>query len=142
MKNIYIRSKIIMDSLEPSKPKNIWANVMARVLSEELFGDDFTVDISETSTQIIVRAELPGIDRKDLTVDYIEGLLTIKAERREKIEDKDTRYIRKESRYGMTQRSFTVGLVDPENINALYQDGILMITLTKSIDETTKVEIK
>lgn len=131
-----------MDSLEPSKPKNIWANVMARVLSEELFGDDFTVDISETSTQIIVRAELPGIDRKDLTVDYIEGLLTIKAERREKIEDKDTRYIRKESRYGMTQRSFTVGLVDPENINALYQDGILMITLTKSIDETTKVEIK
>ena len=90
------------------------------------------VDIYETESEIMVQAELPGVDRKDITLNLEKNVLTLKGERRFEKETKQENYHRIERSYGGFSRSFSIpAIVDEEKIRADYKDGILKIALPK-----------
>ena len=90
------------------------------------------VDIYETDNQIMVQAELPGIEKKDIALQLENNVLTLKGERRFEKETKQENYHRIERSYGGFSRAFTIPtIVDEEKIRADYKDGILKIELPK-----------
>ncbi|MGQ9456499.1 MAG: Hsp20/alpha crystallin family protein [Armatimonadota bacterium] len=101
------------------------------------------VDIMETPTDLIVRAEIPGVKREDVDVEVTPESLTIRGERKFDMENKD-QYLRVERHYGPFQRSFSIGVpVQADKVKATYKDGILEITIPKAEEVTPKkVEIK
>jgi len=91
-----------------------------------------SVDIYETDTEIVVKAELPGIERKDISLNLEKNVLTLRGERRFEKETKEENYHRIERNYGGFSRSFSIpATVDEEKIRAEYRDGVLRIALPK-----------
>ena len=91
-----------------------------------------SVDIFETEGEIVVKAELPGMDRKDITLHLESNVLTLRGERKFEKETKDENYHRIERSYGNFSRSFSIpATVDEEKIRADYKDGVLKIILPK-----------
>jgi HSP20 family protein len=91
------------------------------------------VDVTETKDTITVKAELPGVEQKDITVTLDDGVLTIKGEKEEKKEEKDTRYHRVERSYGAFARVMRLPAgVDGGKTAASFKDGVLTITLQKA----------
>jgi HSP20 family protein len=90
------------------------------------------VDIFETENEIVVKAEVPGIDRKDISLNLENNVLTLKGERRFEKETKEENYHRIERAYGGFSRAFSIpATVDYEKIRADCHDGILTIALPK-----------
>jgi len=90
------------------------------------------VDIFETESEIVVKAEVPGMDRKDITLNLENNVLTLRGERRFLKETKEENYHRIERSYGGFSRAFSIPVtVDDEKIRADYQDGVLKIVLPK-----------
>jgi len=101
-----------------------------------------SLDVSETKNDLVVKAELPGIDPKDIDISLNEGILTIKGERKQEKEEKEENYHLIERSYGSFTRSFRLPReVKSEKISASYKDGVLKVTLPKS-EEAKKKEIK
>lgn len=96
------------------------------------------VDVAETQEKIIVRAEVPGLKQEDIQIEFENGLLTIRGERKlEKSEG--TTWHRVERVYGNFSRSFTLPrTVDPERIAASYREGILEIDVPKKEEAKPK----
>ena len=91
-----------------------------------------TVDIYDNDENIIITAELPGIDKKDIVIDVKDGVLTLKGERSLDNEVKEDKYYCRERMYGKFERAFRLPAdVDPEKISADYKDGILKIDIPK-----------
>ncbi len=100
------------------------------------------VDIYETDDAIVLEAELPGMDEKDIEVRVEDNVLTIKGERKFEKEAKEENYYRMERYYGAFQRSFTLpSNVDVDKIKAEYKKGILKVTMPKK-EETKPKQIK
>ena len=90
------------------------------------------VDILENDSQLIVRAELPGMDREDINVEVTSESLTISGERKF-VESENDKYLRVERPTGQFQRSFTIGVpVQAENAKASYRNGILEVVIPKA----------
>lgn len=101
-----------------------------------------SLDVSETKGDLVVKAELPGIDPKDIDISLNEGVLTIKGEKKQEKEEKEEGYHLIERSYGSFTRSIRLPQeVQSEKINASYKNGVLKITLPKS-EEAKKKEIK
>lgn len=92
----------------------------------------FKADIRETEEAYIVEAELPGLDKNMIDVEYKDNYLTIKAENKEVYEDRNANYIRRERRYGTFQRCFYVDNINADKISAKYEHGVLTVTLPKA----------
>jgi HSP20 family protein len=91
------------------------------------------VDVEETAEAIVVHADLPGIDKKDLKVNLENNLLTIRGERKSEREEKGKNYYRSERAFGTFQRTFTLSeRVKAESIKADYKNGVLTVTLPKA----------
>jgi HSP20 family protein len=105
-----------------------------------------TVDISETPKEFIVKAELPGVDPKDVDVSLSGDLLTIKGEKKKETEDKDAEHYFAERFWGTFQRSFKLPApVHEDKIQAAYKNGVLKIRLPKVAEAQRKkiqIEIK
>ena len=103
-----------------------------------------TFNVSETDDNIIVEAELPGLDAKDVNVTLTNDILTVKGERKEEKEEKEENYYLKESHYGSFCRSIKLpSEIKTEEIDATYKDGVLKLTLPKAEPEKArKIEIK
>jgi HSP20 family protein len=101
-------------------------------------------DISEKEDEYVVKAELPGIDVKDLDIQFSNGLLTVKGQKKQEKEDKGENYHRIERRYGSFQRSFRIpDNIQEDKIGANYKDGILTLTLPKDAGgKVKKIEVK
>lgn len=101
-------------------------------------------DVSETEGEIIVKAEIPGMNVEDIDITLTDGLLTIKGERKREKEDKQENYHRIERQFGTFSRSLNLGLkVEAEGIDAGYKDGVLTVTLPKAEeDKPKKIEVK
>ena len=103
------------------------------------------VDVAETQEKIFVRAELPGMKQNDIQIEFENGLLTIRGERRHEKTEGVT-WHRVERTYGNFSRSFTLPrTVDPEKISAAYRDGILEIEVPKREEAKPKqirIEVK
>jgi HSP20 family protein len=90
------------------------------------------VDMFEKDDKLVIKAELPGVDKKDVSLDLKDGILTLKGERKLENEVKDGSYYRCEMTYGKFMRSFALPAdVDPESINAEFQKGLLTIEVPK-----------
>ena len=90
------------------------------------------VDILETDNDLLVRAEIPGMNRDDIGIEVTGESLTISGERKLAEED-DRKYIRVERPYGQFQRSFTIGVpVQPDKVKASYRDGVLEVIIPKA----------
>lgn len=92
------------------------------------------VEISETETEFMVKAEIPGMLKKDLNINYEKGILTISGEKfEEKKEGDNRRYHLIETSFGSFERSFSFPeFVEADKISAEFKDGILMIHLPKT----------
>jgi HSP20 family protein len=101
-----------------------------------------SLDISETKSDIVVKAELPGMDPKDVDISLSDGMLTIKGERKHEKEEKEEDYHFIERRFGTFARMVRLPKeVKRDKISASYKNGILKVTLPKSEEAKTK-EIK
>lgn len=91
------------------------------------------VDVRETEHAFVVHLDLPGMKKEDFQIDYHEGTLSVSGER--KLEDKaeGEACIRIERSYGTFYRAFTLAkTINPEGIEASYQDGVLTLKLPKA----------
>ena len=101
-----------------------------------------SLDVSETKSDLVVKAEVPGMDAKDIDISLSDGVLTIKGEKRQEKEEKEADYHLVERSYGAFTRSIQLPKeVKGDKISASYKDGILEIALPKS-GEAKKKEIK
>lgn len=102
-----------------------------------------TVDISETDSHVIVRAEVPGMDKNDISITMSGGLLTIQGEKKQEKEEEKENYRVVERRYGSFSRRLRVpNGVDADKIEASYKDGVLKVAIPKSESEKSrKIEI-
>jgi HSP20 family protein len=91
-----------------------------------------SVDIFETENDVVVKAELPGMDPKSIDVRLENNVLLLKGERHFEKETKEENYHRVEREYGSFSRAFSLPMaVKEEKITAEYKDGILKIVLPK-----------
>jgi HSP20 family protein len=97
------------------------------------------VDIYEHGSDIVLKAELPGVDPKDVDVRLENNTLTLRGERKFDQEVKREHYHRVERAYGTFTRSFTLPSgVDREKIKADFRDGVLKVTLPKKEEAKPK----
>jgi HSP20 family protein len=90
------------------------------------------VDIYEQDGNIVMKAELPGVDPKAVDIRLENNTLTLRGERKLDHEVKEDNYHRVERSYGAFSRSFTLPtVVDQTSIKAEYKDGVLKLTLPK-----------
>jgi HSP20 family protein len=90
------------------------------------------VDILEHEGNIILKAELPGVEAKDVDIRVENNVLSLRGERKFDAEVKKEAYHRVERAYGAFSRSFTLPTsVDTEHIKAEFKDGVLRVTLPK-----------
>jgi HSP20 family protein len=90
------------------------------------------VDIFETEEALVLKAELPGFTKDDISIELKENALTLRGERKHTMEAKEENYHRRERTYGAFQRSFMLPTtVDQNNVQATYKDGVLELRLPK-----------
>ena len=91
-----------------------------------------SVDILENENEIVLKADVPGVEEKDIDIKIEDGALTLKGARKLDKEEKDEGYHRVERGYGSFVRSFSLpDSVDPEQVAASYTAGVLTVTLPK-----------
>jgi HSP20 family protein len=102
------------------------------------------VDFFEDGEQFVLKAELPGVNRKDLDLSLQDGVLTLAGERREEQSFEHAEVHRSERFLGKFQRSFTLpAAVNAANVQASFKDGILTVTLPKAEEAKPKhIEVK
>jgi HSP20 family protein len=97
------------------------------------------VDIYEDEHNITLKLEVPGIDEKDIDVRIDNNTLTVHGERKIEKEEKEENFRRVERRYGSFTRSFTLpSSVDPAQVSADYNRGVLKIKLAKKAEAKPK----
>ena len=105
------------------------------------------IDISEDDNNIFIDAEIPGVKKEDINISLQDNILTIKGEKKSLKEDKkDKNYFRSERSYGSFTRSFTLPAeVNPDKVEAKFEDGILNVSISKIHPQPKKekmIEIK
>lgn len=97
------------------------------------------VDIYETENELVLKADLPAIDEKDLDIRVENNTLTIRGERKFEREVKEENYLRVERTYGSFSRSFGLpNTVDTEAIKAEYKNGVLKVEMPKRAESKPK----
>lgn len=128
-------------------------SIFGETLFDDFFDDDFMrfpawggrelygrhaknlmkTDVRETENTYEVDIDLPGFKKDEIDVDLKDGYLTIRASKGldKDQKDKEGKYIRQERYAGACSRSFYVGEVEPDQVSAKYEDGILKISVPK-----------
>ena len=98
-----------------------------------------SMDVYQTEDKIVVKADVPGLEKKDFDISVVNSHLTIKGERKHENEVKEDNYHRIERVYGTFERSFELpATVNAEKIQAEYKDGVLEVTLPKKEEAKPK----
>lgn len=102
------------------------------------------VDIQETETEYLVKADLPEVEKKDVKVTVEQGVLTIQGERKQEKEEKGRKFHRIERSYGTFLRTFTVPEdAEETKVTADFKDGVLRVHLLKTEKPRSKaIEVK
>jgi len=104
------------------------------------------VDIYEDENSVVIKAELPGVDQKEIDIRIEDNTLTLRGERKHSQEVKKENYHRVERFYGTFQRSFSLPhTINQEQVKATCEHGVLTITLPKREEKKPKqinVEVK
>ncbi len=92
-----------------------------------------SVDVTEDKDSVVVKAEMPGLNKDDIKISVQDSILTLKGEKKQEKEEKETDYHRIERSYGSFCRSFQLPTtVRADKIKANYEDGVLSIILPKT----------
>ena len=124
-------------------------------LFEDFFSRDFFVepfrgmgefrpamDVSETDDMIVIKAELPGLESRDVEVSLNGDVLTLKGEKREEKEEKTKSFHRVERSYGSFERSVRLPAgVKPDKVDASFKNGVLTVQLPKA-EEAKRKSVK
>lgn len=104
------------------------------------------VDVSETEQAYEIKAELPGVEEKDIELTLKDNMLSLKAEKKSEREEKSKNYHLSERTYGVYQRAFQLpDNVDADKISTGFAKGVLSITLpktTKTPPNARRIEVK
>ena len=92
-------------------------------------------DIKETETDYVLDVEMPGFEKKDISLKFENGYLTISAKKEDKQEE-NTHYLRRERSVSFS-RSYYMGEVDQKQIKAKYENGVLVVSVPKEKPEET-----
>jgi Molecular chaperone (small heat shock protein) len=100
-------------------------------------GLEMKTDIKDDGANYLMEVELPGIEKKDITVSLKDEYLTIKANVNAESEDKAKKgdFIHRERYTGVATRSYYVGEVDMKSIKARYLNGVLTLTIPKEAEK-------
>jgi len=123
-------NRIFRESFSPERP------------DEALTTSNFAppVDVYEDEHHISLKIEVPGIDERDINVSIENNTLTVRGERRFEKHEKEENFHRVERMYGSFTRSFTLpNTVDPEQVSAHYEKGVLKIGLAKKAEAKPKL---
>ena len=109
--------------------------------------ESMKTDVRENEHDYNIEIEMPGFKKEDISMDLDNGYLTVSGKKEEKVDEKDKKgnYIRRERRFGSCTRSFYVGDIKEEEIDAKLEHGVLNIVIpkkTKKIEEKKRIEIK
>jgi HSP20 family protein len=118
-------------------------------LFDEFFGERRTeavegawlpaVDVSETDTELVIRAELPGLTHDNIELNLQDNVLSLKGEKKQEQKEEKENFHRVERSYGSFSRSFTLPAdVKASEIQATFKDGVLVITLPKAEEAKPK----
>ena len=102
------------------------------------------VDVEEREQEFVIRVELPGVTKDDVHITTRENILTLRGEKKQQKETKESNYHRMERSYGSFQRSFTLpGSVSNDRIEALFKEGVLEVVIPKAEDAKARaIEVK
>jgi len=138
----------VLTRWDPFRELTSLQNRLSRLFEEQYGGREESltagafvpaVDIYEDEHSIQLKLEVPGIDEKDLDVRVENHLLTVSGERKFEREEKEENFRRVERRYGSFSRSFTLpNTVNPEDVTANYENGMLKIKLGKRAEAKPK----
>jgi HSP20 family protein len=111
---------------------------------EPALKDQMKCDIYEKDDKYNIVIDIPGFDKDDINVDFDKGYITISAETKSEENEDNKKYIRRERHYGKFTRSFYVGDIDSDSIDAKFNKGTLKVTIPKASENNTKkaIEIK
>ena len=121
------------------------------VISSDYFNDfldDFVVnkvdslkcDIYEEHDKFIIKVDLPGYDKNNIYIQCKDGYLIINASRENNLDISDKNYLKKERLYGKFTRTFNLGYINEELIEAKYNNGVLNLVVPK-IDKQNNMKI-
>lgn len=100
-------------------------------------------DIIEKENNYLLKIEIPGINKENISIDYENENLNIKVVKNDECNEQDN-YLRQEICYGEYSRKFYIGKINEEDIMANYDNGILTISIPKEakVDDKKRIEIK
>lgn len=106
--------------------------------------EPMSVDVVENDADFVVTVDLPGFDRDDVTIEVSDHTLRVEADREERVDEEEPRYLRHERRHESAERSIRLpGDVDKEAVTATMKNGVLTVTLPKTeVEESHTVEIE
>jgi len=97
------------------------------------------MDVKETDKEIVVEAELPRIEDKDISLSLRDGVLTIRGEKKLERDEENENYRMTERRHGSFQRSVQVpDTVDEDKVEASFDNGVLKVRLPKRLEAIGK----
>ena len=126
-----------------------WDRLMSDFVGDRFEDTELTdwtpaIDIAEDNDSFLVTADLPGLTKKDISINIKENMLTISGERKNEIKDEKRNYCRTERLYGAFKRSFQLtDQVLADKITASFKDGVLTVNVPKAEEVKPKeIEIK
>lgn len=133
-------------------PATIW-DLMSRPLSDfdDMFRplaamqDDFKVDLKDCGDKYVLHADMPGVKKQNIELRYDNGVLSIKAEHHthQNIKDEETGFLIRERSAGTFSRSIPLEDVDPNGIEATFENATLKVELKKAEHKTSgNIEVK
>ena len=131
-----------MEALEKAFFGNTFGSVFGTAALSQ-----FRTDVTDEGDHYLLEADLPGFEKKDIQLEIHDDTLTVSAERKSRVEEKDRKekVIRMERSYGAYRRCFDISGVDADKIKAKYEDGVLRLTLPKQekrLPEGRRLEIE
>ncbi|KRN93802.1 Hsp20/alpha crystallin family protein [Pediococcus stilesii] len=139
------------EMMNRNRRNDMWDPFFDR-LSRGFFNDGWNgtpttlkTDVSESDSEYKVKIDVPGIDKKDIKLNYQDGVLNVEVKKDSFAdhEDQDHNVTMTERSYGMMHRSYALPSVDSDNIKAKVESGVLNITLPKvSGDQASGIEIE
>ena len=132
-----------LTQFDPLASIRVFEDAFTRMVNEPRANRPWSpaVDIYETEDSIVIKAELPDVEQKDIEVRIEDNTLILKGERKHETDVKKENYHRIERYFGSFQRSFSLpATVRQENVSAVCDKGILTITMPKK-EETKPKQI-
>ncbi len=141
-----VRMPVVTRSRSPLSEMNRLAREMDSLFGGVSGSNDLwspPVDVEETSDELVLTAELPGMKHEDIDIELEDGVLTIQGEKKEERKEEGTQGLLYERRWGSFSRKFTLPrAVDANGITANYENGILEIHVPKAEEaKGRKIEI-